>query len=188
MLDPKDRVRTEVRSTKDNSRKHTWGLFLCKNCNAERWIRVGNEKQSSELCQKCGWKEKANTFYKDGAKEKACISCNITQDINNFIRNRHKLIELKKCKKCQVLTKYKMTLKDFNNLAESQNNVCAICKKPETVKDHRSGKTRDLTVDHCHQTGKVRGLLCQNCNMCLGKMGDTVESIENVLKYLKNEK
>lgn len=52
----------------------------------------------------------------------------------------------------------------YTALRESQGDLCAICGKPETIIDNRSGKTRSLSVDHDHNTGEIRGLLCFICN------------------------
>ena len=51
---------------------------------------------------------------------------------------------------------------------------CNICSKPEDT----------LCVDHCHKTGKIRGLLCFDCNTGLGKLGDDVQSIQRAIDYL----
>jgi len=59
-----------------------------------------------------------------------------------------------------------------------QNNTCAIC-------DVKHFDTKKLHVDHCHSTGKVRGLLCSNCNNGMGKLGDSIERLELVINYLK---
>jgi len=64
-----------------------------------------------------------------------------------------------------------------------QNGKCAICKKPETRKT--GNKIRELSIDHCHKTGKVRGLLCDSCNNGLGRFKDSVKLLESALKYLK---
>lgn len=64
------------------------------------------------------------------------------------------------------------SLNEFNNLLKSQNNLCAICKNPETSLDGKTQQIRDLSVDHCHITGRVRGLLCSTCNRGLGYFKD----------------
>ena len=56
---------------------------------------------------------------------------------------------------------YGITAEEYDAMLESQGNVCAICKKPQPTK-------RRLSVDHDHETGKVRGLLCTTCNLVLG--------------------
>jgi hypothetical protein len=71
-----------------------------------------------------------------------------------------------------------MTKKDYENMLVIQNNVCAICGKPNKQK-------RRLCVDHDHKTGKVRGLLCVDCNVCLGNANDDIEILKNMIDYLK---
>ena len=73
---------------------------------------------------------------------------------------------------------YNMTLEDYDSMLVSQNGVCKICKKPETK---RSGI---LVVDHCHDSLKVRGLLCDGCNKALGLFRDSKESILSAYEYL----
>ena len=79
---------------------------------------------------------------------------------------------------------YGITLEDYYKMLEEQNHVCAICGRAEYATDHRSGLPRALAVDHCHETGKVRGLLCTNCNRGLGKFNDNIERLANAIKYL----
>ncbi len=59
-----------------------------------------------------------------------------------------------------------------------------ICKKAETIR-LKSGEPRALAIDHCHKTGKVRGLLCQACNTALGLLEDDIERIQMLLAYLQ---
>lgn len=84
-------------------------------------------------------------------------------------------------------TKYKMSVDEYNSMLETQNNVCAVCQKPETTKGHRTGLLRNLSIDHCHTTGKIRGLLCTNCNHVLGKFNDDEELFKRAINYLKGE-
>lgn len=58
---------------------------------------------------------------------------------------------------------YGLSLEQYKSLLDAQGGVCAMCKKPET--SCFKGKTRRLSVDHCHATGKIRGLLCTVCNV-----------------------
>jgi hypothetical protein len=75
----------------------------------------------------------------------------------------------------------------YQEMLREQNNVCAICGKPERRPDKASGKIKDLAVDHCHATGAVRALLCSNCNTALGLFNDDpallVKAQAYVLKY-----
>jgi len=79
-----------------------------------------------------------------------------------------------------------ITLAEYNELFEAQGGVCALCKKSESTKRMKKGEGRErLAVDHCHDTGRVRGLLCFKCNTAIGALGDTEEAAQNVVDYLK---
>ena len=75
---------------------------------------------------------------------------------------------------------YGITLEQYNDLLAKQNGQCAICGRP----DH-DAKSKNLAVDHCHITRKVRGLLCGNCNNGLGRFQDDIALLERALAYLK---
>ena len=66
-------------------------------------------------------------------------------------------------------------------MLEAQGHKCAICSSTDKGK----GK-QFFCVDHCHTTGKVRGLLCAPCNKALGQLGDTEEALQRALDYLNN--
>lgn len=82
----------------------------------------------------------------------------------------------------RLLRQYGISLDEYNKILLEQNNACKICNKPET-KMHKNIVT-DLAVDHDHVTGKVRGLLCFNCNLGLGKFQDDPIILEKAIKYL----
>jgi len=77
-----------------------------------------------------------------------------------------------------------ITLEQYNEMLESQSGVCAICNNPETVIDNRTKQPRNLAVDHCHTTKKVRGLLCMGCNQGLGNFRDNPKFLANAISYL----
>ena len=72
---------------------------------------------------------------------------------------------------------YKITLEDYEALFALQNGVCAICKSPP-------GRRR-LSVDHCHSSGRIRGLLCDTCNPMLGNAHDRIDILQTAIDYLK---
>jgi len=84
--------------------------------------------------------------------------------------------------------RYGITLEIYNKMLMKQDNVCAICKKSETRKHHITNKTRELSIDHDHKTGKVRGLLCCLCNMIIGNIDESIDTLKNMIKYLKKYK
>lgn len=78
---------------------------------------------------------------------------------------------------------YGLEHEDYLQMLENQNHVCAICGKAETVKNP-SGAIKPMSVDHCHTTGKVRGLLCTKCNIALGNFNDDVSILQSAINYL----
>lgn len=88
-------------------------------------------------------------------------------------------------RKHQLKKKFGMTPADYNRLFHSQGGCCAICRRPETGKHPRgvNGIAR-LAIDHCHKSGKVRGLLCMNCNHLLGKAKDDPMILNAAATYL----
>ena len=74
---------------------------------------------------------------------------------------------------------YGITLEDYKRLSEKQNNRCAICRK------EASEGTKALSVDHDHKTGKVRGLLCGNCNTGIGLLQESEKLLLKAILYLE---
>jgi hypothetical protein len=74
-----------------------------------------------------------------------------------------------------------MSLEEFEKLFKAQNGRCKICGKTQEENNKR------LSIDHCHKTGKIRGLLCNNCNRGLGLFKDNPALLESALSYLNAE-
>jgi len=83
--------------------------------------------------------------------------------------------------------KYNITEEDFMRMERQQNGVCAICFKPETSKC-RNGDVSRLHVDHNHETGEIRGLLCNRCNRGVGFFKDEIEHLKGAIRYLDHHK
>lgn len=81
--------------------------------------------------------------------------------------------------------RYGITEEQYQAMLVAQNFVCAICKEPETAKEHRTDNVRKLAVDHCHTTKRVRGLLCKKCNHGIGLFSDNTMKLFNAIIYLE---
>jgi len=89
------------------------------------------------------------------------------------------------CKLCtqeaRLVARLDVDFKAYHDLLRSQKHRCAICSS--TLESSRYTK---FAVDHCHKTGKVRGLLCTHCNTALGLMKDSVHRFRSALRYLQH--
>jgi len=82
-------------------------------------------------------------------------------------------------RKSKMIRKYGITPEVYKDMFVYQEGACAICGTPPPI-------DRKLAVDHDHLTGKVRGLLCQKCNVVLGGANDSIEILTKAIKYLKD--
>lgn len=83
------------------------------------------------------------------------------------------------------LRKLGLSPEDYDRLQQVQQGLCAICGKPETVVHHITGEPGRLAVDHCHETGVIRGLLCQRCNKGLGLFLDDPALLQQAAAYIE---
>jgi len=93
---------------------------------------------------------------------------------------RNKPSTKKRNRNNKLMRKYGIDTNEYNQLLESQNYTCAICGSTET-----GGKgKKHFSVDHCHTTKKVRGLLCKSCNIMLGEAKDNTRILSKAIEYL----
>jgi len=77
------------------------------------------------------------------------------------------------------LYRYNLTTEAYQTLMLKQGNKCAICGIPQIELKH------SLHIDHCHTTGKIRGLLCGRCNWAIGLLKDNINILKSAVKYLE---
>ena len=138
---------------------------------------------------------------------KKCIRCKKEQELSCYGKRKGALDGHKnKCKSCfteisklshlanPTLRKrewlkrtYNITLEQYEDMFKSQNNQCKICGRKETSINHYTKQPRALAVDHCHDTLKVRGLLCTDCNTGLGCFLDNQEVLTKAILYLQGK-
>jgi hypothetical protein len=99
------------------------------------------------------------------------------------VRNADKLAEIARRERLQ---QYGLTLAEYESMVVYQNGVCAICRRPES--EVLKGNIKRLAVDHDHEDGHVRGLLCSSCNNMLGRSGDSPERLRSAADYLEKAK
>jgi hypothetical protein len=141
----------------------------------------------------------------DITKPKTCRDCKLLLPAEKFqtFKPKHSPYPYKKsrCRRCaykylqsyrkrtgkgrlyHLKSKFNISSITYNQMLISQSNACRICG---TTKSNNY-KNRNLSVDHCHVTGAVRGLLCNACNSGLGYFKDNCSLLETAIKYLKRE-
>ena len=119
--------------------------------------------------------------------EKACSGCGVIKPLEAFhVCNRNLDGRQSQCKDChsaiqsdRAFLRFGITREQYDEILEAQGGVCAICKEV-------CNSGRRLAVDHDHETGEVRGLLCGNCNTAIGKFHDNTDYLRAAIAYLEN--
>ena len=147
---------------------------------------VYNAMPTMRMCIVCKTAKPFEDFY-DGYKAKKqryatnkkylhsrCKNCDHARVREYHNNNRDKITKQQLIR--HRFREYGLTEEEYNNMILSQNNLCAICNNPS--------KNKALAIDHNHKTGKVRGLLCMNCNTGIGFLKDDITILNNAIKYL----
>jgi hypothetical protein len=125
---------------------------------------------------------------------KTCGICSVSMDSSLFFKSKNTTSGFSiYCKSCYAIRykskdrarrymlkqKYNITHDEYLSMFYQQGGVCDICQEP---------KDDELCVDHCHESGTVRGLLCHKCNKALGLFKDNLASLKRALNYIKKHK
>ena len=86
-----------------------------------------------------------------------------------------------------LMCAYGITLEEFDNMLKSQGGACRLCGTFNPLGEGNTGRVISFSVDHCHKTGRVRGLLCNPCNRGLGFLNDDPELLARAIKYLEDK-
>ena len=134
--------------------------------------------------------------------DRVCFSCKIEKPIENFYKSNVRFYQ-RECKDCnrerknkshktdegklssantKLKRRFGITNDDYNQMYNDQNKKCLICGESESANSHR------LAVDHCHESGKIRGLLCKACNVALGNFKDSIDNLKQAILYLEKSK
>ncbi len=140
-------------------------------------------------CQKCKELKLLNEFFyrtkKRLLRSSYCKNC--FQDINVAYKKKNpEKIKVIKCKEyaknkrkyleAHYIKRYGIDHDQYDEMCAKQNNLCVICQIPHLKK---------LVIDHCHSTGKVRDLLCTNCNRMVGDSKENINTLLNAIEYIK---
>ena len=157
---------------------------------------------SSKKCTKCGIQKDLSEFYKRPERKSgyhsSCKKCSMKRNEKWRQNNKEKAYSYNKKWKAANETsrkekdadtrykkKYGIDTETVCGMLESQGG-CAICGKRLEVRS-KSIESRAV-VDHCHDTGRVRGILCNNCNTGIGHLKDDPDIVKSALDYLIRHK
>lgn len=133
---------------------------------------------------------------------KKCNLCQVEKNLDDFVKRANRPSGVQAyCKECHnakmrlkdnsyhnrkssLKQSYGITIEDYNIMFHNQNGCCAICNKHILELDQK--KKKNLCVDHNHETGEIRGLLCDKCNRGIGFLQDNADIILSAYNYLSN--
>ena len=132
----------------------------------------------TKSCKVCGESKSLSLFPRDkrmkGGRRNQCKTCWEQQKLKYEVNRKRSSRER------QLMMAYGITLADYDRMFQEQHGRCAICGSEDPGKH----KSEHLCVDHDHETGKVRGLLCHPCNRGLGLFKDNTNSLAAAIQYL----
>lgn len=134
--------------------------FICSKCEQELPETELNHNTSryGMVCMSCVKKNQREYARKYRAEGKHLIKVDSDWYVNKY----------------NMYLKYRLRPEDIIRMYEEQNGLCAIC-----------GKEKARVVDHDHNTGEVRALLCVNCNLFIGNAQEDIEILKNAISYLQ---
>ena len=137
-------------------------------------------------CKACDSYKVKTDFHKDASSKRGytyyCKECANSRSRKWTAENGHKPEYRASKWGAYYKHKYGLSLEDRIGLLREQDNACAICRVP--LNPHGT----HTHTDHCHTTGKIRGILCTNCNRGLGHFKDSIDNLKEAIKYLEGNK
>jgi hypothetical protein len=140
-------------------------------------------------CTLCKIEKPLSEFWPDRRRKSGLMaSCKVCRkkSLRAYVASRpdyHRAVydrTRSKTRERHLIRKYGITLADYEVMLKTQHGKCAICKAPESDQFKQV-----FHVDHCHASGRIRGLLCRGCNHMLGVVADNTEILQQAISYLK---
>lgn len=132
------------------------------------------------ICTKCNKEKDFDDFGYDkryGVRS-CCKKCRANQE-----KERRKSIGKKHYRVLSIASTYNVSKEEAKKLSEIKN--CQICNIEFTINKKNTRSATGQSIDHCHQTGKVRGVICSGCNLALGHARDNIDVLKSMILYLE---
>lgn len=175
------------------------GMKYCSGCQTRKELTDFHVRSASPdgrhgFCKQCRKEGRKLVPIVDPEGFKTCSECKVQKPVSEFHPARSSRTSdglQSHCKPCnsysrrrrgyKLIAKYGITLEQYQELLDKQDGRCAVCGTDKPWPD--SSRT-NFVVDHCHSTGRVRGLLCATCNLMLGYAKDQTEILRAAITYL----
>lgn len=116
--------------------------------------------------------------------KRKCISCDLHKDLEDFPKattpSYSQQRYISKCKFCTNLYTHDITYSKYLEIATKQNHQCSLCER--NLSDVK------INIDHDHTTGQVRGILCKGCNISLGTIEKSLDSVKSQLEFIERQR
>jgi hypothetical protein len=140
----------------------------------------------SKVCCICEIRKSFDEFYNMNNKgDKKSYRCKICDDLaSKKWKNNNTERAKESSRRRTIKFKYNIELSVYDDMLKRQSGCCAICETSKSTSTYGKNISPHFAIDHDHATGRIRGLLCNNCNRALGLFGDSVVVLKNATKYL----
>jgi len=152
---------------------------VCTKCKEEKLLDCFYNHPDGKFGKDSKCKECQKRVFKEYQKKNKEYFARHSQEYRDRNGNTYK----ERARNSKYKMTYGITVEDYNTMFKEQEGKCLICKGTDSF-----SRSKHLHVDHCHKTGKVRGLLCNKCNQGIGAFNDNIKLLEVAITYLNNNK
>lgn len=155
---------------------------VCQECQQEFVLKKAATIYCSDLCRS---KQRQKAIKSRTARFRKCMKCGVDvptkpgypvcADCKIDKRDR---VKEKQKEERRRFRKYGISEEHYHEMIQAQNQKCAICNTDKPT-------LKGWQIDHCHSTGKVRGILCHHCNTAIGQFKDNIDHLLNAIDYLR---
>lgn len=129
-----------------------------------------------QICYSCKQEKPLSDFWKDKTKRlgvgSECKDCH--KQRKHLFRKENKEEMRAYYRRWHLQNKYGLTIDQYRDILNQQDGKCGAC-----------GSTHRLVIDHCHTTGTIRGILCDNCNKALGQVHDSTATLRGLIDWIE---
>jgi hypothetical protein len=174
--------------------------FTCSDCGSDFVVEYkGRRRSVCDECKRAKNIARSRSHYVPTDKNRVCTKCSVAyqarqgkycpdcrrevaktqrarwMSLPEVREQRKRVHKERQYSRKSTLSKYGLTIEEFDKSLAKQGGVCAICSQAHVR----------MCVDHCHETRAIRGILCSPCNRAIGQLGDSAEKVQRAVDYLK---